>query len=169
MKLDALMRDFASVPHAIIGSGPRNPINPKPEFEPELVAYFEKYPFLREIDEYRQFLEQYGGAGVFYPEFVRPAVILDMFGIGRFTEDNELLGPDGFFCFSTCMIDYDSRRSVNTEFLFNSRNTRLGEVYGRETDEIQPAGGQLRIVYPSFLEWLSAVIQSRGFMRMPEA
>lgn len=163
------MRDFASVPHAIIGIGPRNLINPKAELEPQLAAHLERYPFLREIDGYRQFLEQYGGAGVFYPEDVLPAVILDMFGIGQFAEDNELLGSDGFFCFSTCMIDYDSRKSVATEFLFNSRNARLGEVYGREYDEIQLAGGQAQIVYPSFLEWLSVAIQSRGFLRMPQA
>ncbi len=163
LDLHELMKEISAIPGARFGRGPLHPTEPDRKLVDDLIIYLDCYKFLRTKREYVRFLEAYAGMHIFSPQGSHPITYLEVFGLGLFAEEEELVGPEGFCAFSQW---YDDELEFGITVYFFPTSPDEEWVYRKHFEKSDKVGGPMERAYSGFFEWLAAVVARKGYMRM---
>jgi hypothetical protein len=163
MNIHSLIGKMASLEGAVIGRGPRRPINPDTDLAPVVEKLFVEYPFLRKDQGYVDFIECYAGAFIDSQE---DDLVIDIFGLSEVSTnllygEDDIIDKDGFLGICSIAIGIDRGPGLDKEligggFSFDATQSRRPGIYRHLINA--PVGWYCE----TFLELLDALIEKRG-------
>jgi hypothetical protein len=167
--VDDLMRRFAALGAAEIGSGPYHPTSPDPGLAATLQDLTSQFPFLTWDEGYYSFLSRYDDAGIYEPA---RNLMISIVGVTHITSNllangYPVASDEGFFEFGDTEFSPGTVRNwktaVSVAFAFDTTGQRRRAVYKQV---IPPGRASEPIPFEwccqNFVEWLSRVIESNG-------
>jgi hypothetical protein len=182
MDIHSLIEKFRGLGNAEIGRGPKSYNPPNLSMLKEIETFLEEYPFLKQDQGYVDFLENYAGAFINWPN---EELTIDLFGFDDkvathiVKEDGFIVDEAGFLCF----CDTAPRIEVNEKAKLESRlgkeiffKDQLGLQYCFDASGKRQPGIYLTTSYhknKSFIQfgiwycetfsgWFEALIEKKG-------
>src|SRR5215471_3191726 len=138
MVLEELVERFTQLPGAVVGRGPRHPVQPDPSIAPRIEWLLENYPRLRRYQSYVDFLEMFAGATI-ENEDPNGKNLVHVLGFGEefFEIDVDWSGEgeietDGYIVFAICAYHRDRERELDTyeyDFALETSGARRPGIY----------------------------------------
>jgi hypothetical protein len=179
MNIHQLIARISRLGQSQIGHGPKHPELPNIELAEAVKAYFQRYSFLMQDQDYLDFMECYAGLYVFRPEY---HIAIDVFGFTEASSDlmriqndyffqgeNNIL-EDGFLAFCDASFVPSGLAPEDITFLslegggfaFSESGERQFGVYRATVSGSESEIVEYKYYCSSFLTWLEILLESQG-------